>query len=224
MTYLRDITVSLNREKHTNAETRPKTREFNLSTNCVTSMFLFELGNIEIGAFQKIIIEISPTPDLNCQDDMVDVLKIEAGLDIDTYLNASANEKKSIILEIIYERLLWLFKKRDWDISQIIRTYTQCQDKNIKFVLTVGKKKNSPDRRYLAQLEINYGINAAIIQVRLTRSNSDDSYQIFELCRSEPHEIRILPLLGKTKWTSRNEFTLWSKDKTKHWNIKINND
>ncbi|MFT5700828.1 MAG: hypothetical protein ACI8ZB_003713 [Desulforhopalus sp.] len=220
MAYLKDITVSLFREKHTTAKMRSKIMEFNRSSNCVSSMFLYELGRLETSPFKKIIIEVKSDPDYNSQDDMVDVVKIEAEIDIDKYLGYSEKKRKKHLLNLIYERLLWLFNQRGWDTTQMIRAYEQCLDKNINYVLSIGKKKSSPNRRYSAQLEVEYGMEA-IIRVRISYSHSEKSNGFFELCRTEPHEVKFVPMLGKTKWTSKEEFTLWSKDNTKHWSIQI---
>lgn len=203
---LKDIVVSTN-----NSYIRH--REFNFSTNCISSIFIYHLNNeYDCGEIKKIIIDVSvggSDYDFLILDD---VLTISCSFDMEVYWGSK--QKKLLVLNLIKRNMIFLAENFNWDVDKIKSSCREIELINFNYYRYIGNEVNGPDKTESAQLAVRFEIEFYSLIIFIFNANEKKIKKEIEIIRTDPHEFIIAPYLGKISWSKNKGLLYTSKDKS----------
>ena len=203
MVILRDIVLSAFPEY-------PRRKDFNLGTNCVSSLFLYELGKIETSGIKKIIVQVCDyeTKRIEMMDD---VCRVSLTYDFDLHWKLSRVERKRLMLTKLVEGVLVVCDEFQIDKQHVIETFERLVITDLHYCRKWGKPIRSPDRKRYAQVKYIYDIDLVTISVFTWHKGEEQQALENKLVSTMPHEIKFVPLLGKLAWRDDKTICLHPK-------------
>lgn len=203
---LKDLRISVTSEL-------PYAKEFNFSTHCITGLFLQYLGEFDSGEYRKIDI-ITTVEDFQEEDRISridNVIQVQSTFDFESYFSADILERKTILIDCLYDNLIYLSKVYGWSASQINKSYKNIKNaEDLELYVAASKPLSSPNRKLKAQLVYHHTMEKITLFAWITNKEGEHLYQV-ELVTTKPHEWFIAPYLGKLKWLSNNSLQLIPK-------------
>ncbi|WP_020405885.1 hypothetical protein [Hahella ganghwensis] len=188
---LQDITVSA-------VESYEKAAEFNGTTNCVTSMLLFELPrDFQIEKYQKIIVEVGGE-----KSDFFElennIIQINKPFEFEHYWKLSDAEAKRCIAHLVLEEVGGLCDRLSVNKAPLNESFKINEEKEFKFeyVYSTAYSKNKERR---ASLCVQYGRKNAKILVEVY-DKSGNVLGTVDVETTLPHELMFAQYLGKVSW------------------------
>ncbi len=204
MPILRDLTISVPLEF-------PNDRAFNLSTNCVGSLFLHTLGRLDNASLKKIIVELCERASPRI-DRMIDVCLAQEQYDFERHYRSSIVDRKRMLLDALFRGLLRVCDEYELSKSRFVETYQVLKDGDLQFHCELRKPISSPNRRRKAQLGYTHEMDFAAVWARVWEKGREDTVAEHEFVRTDPHELRFVPMLGKLRWLDNETLQLTPRD------------
>lgn len=193
---------------------------FNKETWCVSELFVKCLGKFNSGHFNKIVIRLGDNESVldNKVDNLIDVVLLNKFFDFNTYFVNNKIARKVILLDVLYNNLLYLANIYYWHIDQITNAYRLCKEKNIEYQWILRNKLiRSPDHKYYAAVFCNWDIDRFEAYIILYNSQKIEISRK-KIMESEPH---LVEPFGKIAWENGNKFVVSSKDTEREWILNI---
>lgn len=197
---IKDLTISADKAYE-------RRRDFNLTTNCVSSMYLDRLGRFDAGPFRKVIVEAVPIRAGQCYQ-MDDVVRISRSFDFKGYWDSGA--PKETLAAFLHAGLCELAERFGWPTEPLHRALSEMASQDFEYVVDWKKPVSSPSRRRTAQVRYYYGSDEVRL-VAVVRAKQDGDVREVELARTPPHELKFAHLLGRLRWDGEDTVLLEPK-------------
>ena len=191
----------------------------NRETDSITGLYSSFLPKYKSGAYAKVIVHTSENKALQDRvEEMLNVIMITQIFDYEAYINASKQERKQKMLDVLQQGLLRLAEKEGWEQEPLKQAYQCCMDKNLEYQFVIRKKFfRSPDRRHFAGVWCNWDI---------------DKFEAFALFLNQAKEeigrvrfINVKPWeaepFGEIYWSDAETFVVHHKVQNKKWEIRL---
>lgn len=188
-------------------------KKFNLETWCICEMFWYQLRKMKTKSLMKLALRLSDVPTLSYIETYGNVYSENLFFDFEDYFNKNSEDKKKIILDIIYYKLLELAPEQELDL--IKSAYNYCIINNYKNIwLLRDKYVKSKKLNLYGAIECNWDIDF----FKATAIICDKNKNIIkkqEILKIEPH-MGDFVYYCKMEWDD-NIFKLKSSDQT--WQV-----
>lgn len=226
-----------------------KLRKFNQSTHVVTNLFS-RLLNSAVKGLHKIRIELSDAPNVYNvfpADDYTKIAHFEKSFDFAHYFAQPKLERRKIILETLYEAIVAICEKAEYDLTPFTIAYEKVKELNFENRYVHDKLKFSPNRKYKAGIQVEVDEEAADISIivepltpkgellvpdketkkdfmRQPKSPSGDLGVSIPIFRTHPHHHFIYQVIHKGKWVDSETFVVSNKDEQIQFVVSIPNE
>jgi hypothetical protein len=198
-----------------------KSKEFNLSTNCMVSLYLRKTAEVDFGALKTVRIEIS-NDEVGKTWGTEGFYTIKGGLDldIDNFLTSEDLDKKRTVLRLIHENLSILVRKHGGEVERLEAIYSELRDTDLENFYFVSRFKFSKDRSLKSALCMRFELRKIDLFIYLM-SGEDQFIGSRLIYTSEPHEYFIAPYLGDLFWVSNTKIEYVKKGEKKGQGLLI---
>jgi hypothetical protein len=196
-------------------------REFNLSTHCVTVLYLGCLGALETGSVGKVLVTAVPNADEERELEALAVLQTWRRFDFPAYWASTEKERKRMILNFVHDELLRLAIQRGWDEGALTTAYDCALAKDLRNLqLWPVRPVASPGKHARAQVEFEFGTENIEGSAIFTDRRGEELARkpLFQL---PPGDFHLAHALGKLAWEDDRTVVLTSRLKDQKWRARL---
>ncbi len=193
-------------------------KKINGSTQVVTHLYS-RILNLSINNLHRYNVELIDKPKVNnyYKPNFNRISHIEKSFNFNNYFTQSKYNRRTIILETLYDAIKEMCQKMNIDLLPFTIAYEKVKELNYENKFIYGKLTSSPNRKYKASIEIEIIEEKAILSAVL--NNGTEKSQTIKFLETLPHQMFIYRLVHKGKWTSKDIYTV--SDKSRQINFDI---
>ena len=196
-------------------------KEFNFSTNVVSSLFDRCL-NWTIEGLRKYRIDLHDQRDVfkvHLSDSYTKIAHCHKTFDFNNYFKQSKLKRREIILETLYEAIKNLCKIAGYELKPFTIAYNKVKELNYENIYSLNKPTASRNRKQKAGIQIKFTDESACISVVFYEYKANDESKCIEIFKTYPHHHFIPQIAHKGKWTQPNVYTI--SDKSQQINFDV---
>ncbi|TFF34973.1 hypothetical protein [Mucilaginibacter psychrotolerans] len=197
---------------------------FNPQTWCIQEQYWRYLGAYDTGPFAKITIRVNDDPVMKYKDFALDntcltVVGIDKYLDVANFLGSSSTKKKTALVNLLHDGMLFLCDHYLWDKEPLVRAYELCLENNLEYKFKLRDKTyRSPQRNWYGAIYCDWDLHYFKATARIEDINGE-LIKEQELLNIEPYFGEFI-YYAKSKWDDAYTFSLYSKTGEK-WSIRL---
>jgi hypothetical protein len=198
-----------------------RAREFNLSSHCVTVLYLWCLGALETRSVSKVLVTGVLEAEEEREREALAVLQTWRRFDFPAYWASSEKERKRMILDFVHYEMLRLAAQRGWDAGALTAAYKCALDKNLRNIqLWPVRPVASPGKRVKAQVEFEFGTEDIEGSAIFTDKQGNELARqpLFQLPAGD---FYLADALGKLTWEDDRTVVLTSRLKNQEWRTRL---
>ena len=197
-----------------------ESRSFTLFNRCLCSHFERCFESIETEGIYRVIIKLSePDHRENSTEESSSVLKYYKAFDFVSFNKLNNHDKKSRLIDILFNSLIELCDKYGWSKEPFIKAYQAVIKDNFINVYDF-RKKNSRNRKLVARMECHHDSKSFDCYLKVDNKDGEEIFS--QLLFTElPDEFLFNPLLGDIKWLDNESLAVLKKDRSVVEHIKI---
>jgi len=187
--------------------------QFRNETSCITAAYeahfkRFKPEKFKTENFRE--IEVSCTTEVKGKD-IVRIYNNTAYVDLyfdeSNYFQASNRKKKELALEILQAGVTKVAKQFYWELDPFIYAYEKIKEHDYRYVFTYGKRKHSPNRKFIAEIVCEHDIDFFDIYIMI-RDKSGTKIKMEKVRSEENERILVLKPIGQIKWIANDSVIL----------------
>ena len=186
-------------------------RETNATNNFIAEFFTRVLNDSTLN-IEKIRLELvreqADFPDHPVKSEQ-DIF-IWCPFDFNHFFSLNKEERKSFILETLYNAINLMCNELNYDPKPFREAYEQVKALNYQNEYVHGKLKSAPDRRHKAGVHIRVEEEHAVLSALVQDSEGNETTRI-EILRTLPHYMFIYKFIHQTKWLDKDRFQISDK-------------
>lgn len=197
---------------------------FNGEAHCITSLYRLCLNDSSPPRIRLLAVSLTQS---NCEpgDNWANQGPTEYFIKwhhtLDRHFSLSEFDRKRSTLELTHEILTWIAKRAGWSLEPFQTARRECLNKNLenRFFWKDGKRWSSPNRRYFAKIQWDFGLTDIKIDAVIERKDGSELGRC-HLTTVPAFETRLFDALHRFQWLSDERISLKSKS-SKSWTRSI---
>ena len=188
-------------------------REFNIGTHYMGALLHAALPPVEADEVRKIIVVTAPdVAEPGRVEDMIDVVSVDVPFDYTSYWDSATVGRRRMLVDAGLRGIRCLADEFGWRVDGYDEVRRVVVERG-ELVSDHGRAIANRSRKRSVQLRYYYGAaDVRIVGVVRNRETGETIDEV-EFVRTEPHEYRYVPYLGRVRWESDSCVRLEPRDR-----------